>query len=231
MSTSTENLTVNIPSEPTGPNAPLPSPEPVPPAESIVEQASPEQTPPEQVAPEQAPPEQAGEALSSKGLDVAAFETEYAEKGELSPESYKKLADAGFGKEVVDRYIQASSIIHEKTIADVKAVAGGDAGYAAMTEWAKTGLSTAEVEAFNRVTSSGDMDMIKLAVTGLYSRYTASEGKSPDLVGGKATSGASVKDVFRSTQEVVVAMRDPRYGKDSAYTHEIEQRLGRSNVF
>lgn len=238
---SDENLTVNIPAAATtADNAPriVPGKEPVePPApqQATPEPASPEQAAPEQEAPatepEQATPEQAAEALKGKGLDVASFEQEFEEKGELSAESYKKLADAGFSKDVVDRYIQAGAIIQEKAVADVKALAGGDDGYSAMTEWAKGNLSTAEIEAFNRVTNTGDMELIKLAVSGLHARYTAAEGKAPQLVGGKANSGASVKDVFRSTSEVRAAMRDPRYGKDAAYTKEVEQKMGRSDIF
>jgi len=39
------------------------------------------------------------------------------------------------------------------------------------------------------------------------------------------------QDEFRSTAQVVAAMKDPRYGKDSAYTKDVEQKLGRSSVF
>lgn len=230
---SNENLTVNIPAEPTGAVAPEQiTPEQTAPEQNLSpEQASPEQALTEPPAPEQASPEQAAEALKDKGLDVSSFEKEYDEKGELSADSYKKLADAGFSKEVVDRYIQAGSIIQEKAVADVKALAGGDEGYTSMTEWAKGNLSTAEVDAFNRVTNTGDMELIKLAVSGLHARYTAAEGKAPALVGGKAISGSSAKDVFRSASEMAVAMRDPRYGKDPVYTKEIELKTFRSNVF
>ena len=42
---------------------------------------------------------------------------------------------------------------------------------------------------------------------------------------------AAAKDEFRSTAEVVAAMKDKRYGSDSAYTKDVEQKLGRSSVF
>ena len=41
----------------------------------------------------------------------------------------------------------------------------------------------------------------------------------------------AAKDEFRSTAEVVAAMKDKRYGSDSAYTKDVEQKLGRSSVF
>lgn len=230
------NLTVTIPAETTTAIAPSAS------IETPGEQASATEptTPPEQQVetgeqstptPEQATAEQAAEALSDKGLDVSAFEHEFEEKGELSPESYKKLADAGFGKEVVDRYIQANAIIAEKFVTDMKALAGGEQGYVAMSEWARTTLDAKEVEAFNKATASGDPELTRFAVSGLYARYQAAEGKTPELMSGKASSANGQPGAFRSTQEVVAAMRDPRYGKDAAYMRDIEQRMARSNVF
>jgi hypothetical protein len=49
------------------------------------------------------------------------------------------------------------------------------------------------------------------------------------LLSGNAKPAA--KDEFRSTAEVVAAMKDKRYGKDTAYTKDVEVKLGRSNVF
>ena len=51
----------------------------------------------------------------------------------------------------------------------------------------------------------------------------------PTLVSGKARGVAT--DAFRSTAEVVAAMKDGRYGKDPAYTKDVEQKLARSDVF
>jgi hypothetical protein len=60
-------------------------------------------------------------------------------------------------------------------------------------------------------------------------RREAVEGSEPNLLQGKAQAAA--KDEFRSTAEVVAAMKDKRYGSDSAYTKDVEQKLGRSSVF
>ena len=54
-------------------------------------------------------------------------------------------------------------------------------------------------------------------------------GKEPSLVTGKAGSAAPTP--YRSTAEVVTAMRDPRYGKDVGYTENVQRRLADSNVF
>jgi hypothetical protein len=48
------------------------------------------------------------------------------------------------------------------------------------------------------------------------------------LIGGKLSTSSS--DVFRSSQEVMAAMSDPRYLQDSAYTQDVQDKLLRSDV-
>ena len=50
----------------------------------------------------------------------------------------------------------------------------------------------------------------------------------PQLLGGKLSANSN--DVFRSTSEVMNAMSDPRYLKDSAYTQDVQDKLVRSDV-
>ena len=53
-------------------------------------------------------------------------------------------------------------------------------------------------------------------------------GTEPDLIGGKLS--ANTTDVFRSAQEVEVAMNDPRYLVDPAYTNDVQEKVYRSDV-
>ena len=111
-------------------------------------------------------------------------------------------------------------------------MAGGEEGYAQMTAWAATNLESAEIEAFDRIVNSGDRGLIRLAVSGLVSKYREAEGAAPNLVTGRASAGnRRDDDVFNSVEEVKAAMRDPRYGKDPAYTRAVELRVSRSRVF
>ena len=48
------------------------------------------------------------------------------------------------------------------------------------------------------------------------------------MVTGKAPKQTA--DVFRSQAEVVAAMSDPRYDRDSAYRQDVMQKLERSEV-
>lgn len=175
----------------------------------------------------------AEKTLSGKGLDIAAFEREFDATGGLSEESYKKLEEAGLGKAVVDSYIAGRTALLEGFIKDVKGLAGGEDGYAAVTAWADAGgLTEAEKASYNRVMNSGDRELIKLAVSGLVAKYREAEGAMPELVTGKASPARrEASDAFQSTEEVVAAMKDPRYGKDPAYTRAVERKVARSRVF
>lgn len=85
-----------------------------------------------------------------------------------------------------------------------------------------------ELELYNNMVS-GSTENAKMAVEWLSSKREAVEGNEPNLIQGKAS--AAPKDEFRSTAQVVAAMKDPRYGKDTAYTKDVEEKLGRSSVF
>ena len=85
-----------------------------------------------------------------------------------------------------------------------------------------------ELEVYNQMVSNGT-DNAKMAVEWLMSKREAAGDTEPNLLSGKAQAGS--KDEFRSTAQVVAAMKDPRYGKDTAYTKDVEEKLGRSSVF
>ena len=176
--------------------------------------------------------DKAEEVLSQKKLDITEFEKEFDATGTLSEESYKKLETAGLGKEVVDSYIEGRKALLDAYITEIKGMAGGEEGYAHVTAGAATHRQPGEVEAFNRIVNSGDRGLIRLAVSGLVSKYRESEGAAPNLVTGRASAGNRRDDgLFASVEEVKAAMRDPRYGKDPAYTHAVERRIARSHVF
>jgi hypothetical protein len=184
--------------------------------------------------------DEATEVLKVAGLDMADFTTEYEKDGKLSDASYKRLEEAGFPRAVVDTYIdgmtakqkaaEADAVLTEKAITEIKGFAGGEDAYTQMVQWAGQNLTEKEIAAYDAVMNSGDVEQIKLAVAGLKMRYVGAMGMEPNLVGGRA-SGSNAGDVFRSSHEVMTAMRDPRYGRDAAYTREIEDKLVRSDVF
>lgn len=105
---------------------------------------------------------------------------------------------------------------------------GGAEQFTAVQDWAKENLDPEELEAYNREVNSGDYYRARNALQSLHYAYQDNTGSEPELLGGKLSANSN--DVFRSTAEVMEAMNDPRYLKDSAYTNDVQEKLVRSDV-
>lgn len=173
--------------------------------------------------------DEAAKAAEKAGVDMAALEAEFAEKGELTAETYESLQKAGFDKTTVDAYIAGQQAIQEQLQGRIEAHVGGAEKLSATLEWAKDNLSEAEITAFNNVVDTADEAGLKLALDGLVAKRSAAEGSEPKLIGGKPPANAGA--VFRSTAELTAAMRDPRYNSDPAYRADVEAKLQRSSLF
>lgn len=183
------------------------------------DEAEPEDPPTEEVEQEQP---NAGEPQFDK------FAEEFASSGELSDDSFDELSKMGYPREMVETYIKGMQSAQNADADAVMDVAGGSKGYEELTDWAKDNMPENELLLYNQMVATGT-DNAKMAVEWLMSKREAAGGVEPNLLSGK--SQAPAKDEFRSTAEVVAAMKDTRYGKDPAYTRDVEEKLGRSQVF
>ena len=176
------------------------------------------------------------ETLKAADIDPQDISTRFTESGEISEEDYTKLENAGFSRSIIDSYLagvraqngQAVEMA-ERQVQEVKDSVGGDAEYSKVTTWASQNLPPEDVEAFNSLLERGDAFAIRMATQGLYSQYKNAMGTEPSLVSGR--SSESGPSPFRTTQEVVAAMRDPRYNSDAAYTENVQRKLASSEVF
>ena len=105
---------------------------------------------------------------------------------------------------------------------------GGVEAFSVVQDWARENLDQAEIEAYNREVNSGDYYRARNALQSLQYAYQDNVGSEPALIGGKISGNSA--DVFRSTQEVMAAMNDPRYLQDTAYTQDVQEKLYRSDV-
>ena len=177
-----------------------------------------------------------GGKLNEAGIDFQEMNVRWQQSGTLESEDYDQLAEAGFNRDMVDAYLSGlqykaaqDTALSVKEVASIKESLGGEAEYSKMIQWAGDNLSPEEVEGFNQIINTQPMAAVKMAVTGLYARYTAVEGREPKLIGGRASKGSS--DKFESTAQLVEAMSDPRYSKDPAYQRKVQEKLGRSSIF
>jgi hypothetical protein len=170
----------------------------------------------------------AAAAAQKAGLDMAALNAEFAEKGDLTPETRTKLETAGYPKEMVDSYIEGQKALASKYHAAAQEAAGSKENLDTMLDWASKHFTPKEAEVFNKATASGDVEQLKFAVSALKSRYSAAEGEKPQLLTGvNAESGT---DVFQSIRELSMAQRDKRYTTDPAYRRQIDAKAARSNI-
>jgi hypothetical protein len=186
-------------------------------------EAKPQDTPADQ------PTDQVDQELQSKGLNLADFNAEFAEKGELSPQSYDALEKAGYPRNYVDQFIDGQKARAALYESEVKAAAGGSETFNEMVEWAKANLTPADINAYNAAIDSGDQAKAKLAVSGVFQKFSSARPSEPSLFKG-ATSSASSSDVYESIAQMQKDMASADYKSDPAFRAKVQAKLSRSNI-
>ena len=163
----------------------------------------------------------------AKGSTLEPFFKEFTEKGSLSEESLAKLEKQGLPRDVVQTYIEGYQAKAQSDAAKLLEPVGGAQAWAEVTSWASQSLSEQEQADFNKVVTSGNMEAIRLAVSGLKARYDLSNGVQGQRLGGGNGGGGGMVP-FKSYAQLVEAQKDPRYQKDPAYRQEVLERLAAS---
>jgi hypothetical protein len=185
-----------------------------------------------------------GELFKENSIDPYKIAAEFDKnEGEIPEQMYQSLLDAGLSANAVDSYLKGVAVergyiegeestgeeLAQEEVKGIRDSIGGDEAYGKMVSWALENLSKPEIEAFNEATNTMSGPQLSMMVQGLYTRYQNAMGVEPSLYSGRAaTSGPTP---YRSTQEVVAAMSDKRYGKDVTYTEDVQRRLAGSDVF
>ena len=162
----------------------------------------------------------------------------YDNDNSLSQETIDKFAEMS-STELVSAYLQSikgkdtqqqTQAVPELTERDVNVVknaAGGEKEYGKIVQWARENYEQGDIDSFNNLVATGNVGAIKLAVAGLKAQYQDANGYEGKMYSGKPP--ATSKDVYRSQQEVIAAMEDPRYDRDPAYRQEVIEKLDRSD--
>jgi hypothetical protein len=177
-----------------------------------------------------ADPAAAQATAAAAGVDYAALTTEFAENGSLSPETYASLEKSGIPKPMVDAYIAGQVALADKQVDALASAVGGKEILTKVYEWAGVNLTDAELDAYNTVADTGNVEATKGALLGLMSKYTAAVGSEPKLVGADTGVAQGVQP-FASNYEVMQAMKDKRYGPDKAYSENVYARLAVTKMF
>ena len=165
---------------------------------------------------------------------------EWEDGGELTAETMETLTQMD-SKDLVEAYYKIqqyapkaeatesteSQPLSNEIISDIQNSVGGEEAYGQMVNWAKDNFTPQEVQAYDQALETGNLDSINFALQALYYRYQDAVGYDGTTVQGKP---AQTSDGFRSQQEVVRAMGDPRYENDPAYRQDVYDKLERSQI-
>jgi hypothetical protein len=161
----------------------------------------------------------------------------YENDGELTPETIQKFSSMS-SQDLVNAYIeiqrnnpQAQTESVELSDASVNAIqnaAGGEQAYDQLTSWAADNLPDQEIDAFDNLIDTGNVEAIKMGLTALQSKYNEANGYEGRMLQGKRPSSSG--EVFRSQAELVAAMGDPRYENDPAYRQDVINKLDNSDL-
>jgi len=175
--------------------------------------------------------------LAGKFKDQSSLEQAYLEL-------QKKLGTSNDEPEVGEEVEQEEQSSNEEDVQDEDSsgeqlseeqasqlfeMVGGEQAYKSMVDWAGQNFTKEEVEMYDSVMSKGDPSSIFFAVQALNSKYTDAVGNDGQLLTGKRS--AAQQDVqFRSQQELVQAMNDPRYDNDPAFRDDVIRKLQNSDI-
>ena len=183
-------------------------------------------------------PDEKPQLSDGASLITTASEEDYANGNNPSDETMAKFSSMST-QDLIKAYMEVQSTqppqqpvqeveITEAQINQIKNSAGGEQEYANIINWAKSNLPKESINAFDQVVNTGSVQAIQLAVAGLKSEYNNANGVEGKMVTGKAAPNNG--DVFRSQQELVRAMNDPRYDNDPAYRQDVIEKLDRSDL-
>lgn len=182
--------------------------------------------------PEDQPEEQEGEETDSDLFDRLW-------EGELNDEFSDDLLDELSNADPTDlaqmhldyrRQMEANAPepLTEETATQLKGMVGGDQEYTNLLGWAKDNFTEQEIDMYDSIMDSGNTEAAFFAVQALALRYQDSIGTEGELIQGRAATDST--DGFRSQAELVNAMNDPRYERDSAYRNDIMRKLELSDI-
>ena len=160
----------------------------------------------------------------------------WANGNKLSPETLDKFKQMS-SQDLVNAYIEMvkdnppqnnqEADVSQAQINQIQNSVGGENQYQKLMQWAGTNLPENEINAFDGLINTGNVDAIQLGVQALKSKYDEANGYEGRMLTGKA---ATTADVFRSQAQLVAAMSDPRYDTDPAYRQDVVAKLERSDI-
>jgi len=172
------------------------------------------------------------EEEETESIDSSLFDRLWDEsQSEFTEDTIKEIAESkpeDLAKMYLEYRKKTNQQITEGEEQQLLQSVGGAESYKNMMKWAGENLNENEIGMYDSVMDSGNAAAAYFAMQALSYRYNDNVGVDGNLLTGKAPSNKSRG--FKSQQEVVKAMEDPRYDRDPAYRQEVLAKLENSNV-
>lgn len=165
---------------------------------------------------------------------ASRIEAEYEADGHLSDDSYAQLAKAGYSAGFVNSFLQGQEAVAEAYITKIVGYAGGKEQFDRVVAHLKAN-SPNSMDALYDAMERQDLNTVRTVINLGMASQTKKFGKQPERTlnrRGAAPAGRTAPakvQGFESQNEMVNAMKDKRYGRDKAYTAEVESKVHHAN--
>lgn len=170
----------------------------------------------------------AGKYNSTEQLEQAYLELQQKLGSDEGDESADDDGEADDSESYEETDEEEEAGLTDDDIEALQDMAGGEEEYQQMLSWAGENLSDEEIDMYDSVMDSGDPAACFFAIQALMARYGEGTGVDGELLTG--SDPISTVQGFRSQQELVAAMSDPRYESDPAYRADVINMLENSDV-
>lgn len=179
---------------------------------------------------EKAPEADAAKAVADAGLDFEALGQQINETGDISKEARDALIAKGIPNEVIDQHVAGHKSQIDSAVKAAYDAAGGQEQFTAMSQWAATDATEAQLHTYNTLVQKGDQKSIAAAMQYLKGIHEEAVGKAaPRRLDGSANAAPS-NDVYTSRAQVTADMKNPLYKTDPAFRAQVESKIKRSSV-
>lgn len=181
--------------------------------------------------------EEVSETTPAFDLISKASEEYYANDNTLSKETIEKFSEMS-STDIVNAYIesiknapaqqQADVDIPDAQVNKIQNSVGGEKQFTEIVSWAANNLPEKQVQAYDNLVASGNVEAITLAIQGLKAQYDNAFGNEGRTLQGRAPRNSD--GIFKSQAELISAMSDPRYDTDEAYRDSVMDKLNASDL-
>tara|TARA_R100000808_G_C2128091_1_gene137900 strand:+ start:394 stop:1185 length:792 start_codon:yes stop_codon:yes gene_type:complete len=153
-----------------------------------------------------------------------------AESKSLNEDHVKQLQEFGIPEDIVNSYVDLLGVSQEFAQQRTIEYAGGEDNLNSMFKWATDNLAEEEVKGYNEILDSSNwrmaIDSLRVA-SGIGAEGSKSNKQNPTLVEG--TNQINSSSAFASKEQMIEAMKNPKYKQDPAYRNQVRQKITQSN--